>query len=147
MRSPETGHAHHGTRRRRLDAAGCIVSRIPDPLTSIEVNAIRAAITRWEAGDVHALGPRPDRQLGAIVEVMLGASARIGEVLAIRRRASTTPAPSQSSASPDDRSREDVLTFQQDHPTTSKSSHIVALPTLTPKAVRRSLAIAPVGAG
>jgi len=31
-------------------------------------------------------GPNPDGQLGQIVEVMLGTSARIGEVLAIRRR-------------------------------------------------------------
>jgi hypothetical protein len=32
------------------------------------------------------LRPKPDGQLGAIVEVMLGTSARIGDVLAIRRR-------------------------------------------------------------
>lgn len=31
-------------------------------------------------------GPKPDGQLGAIVEVMLGTSARIGEALAVRRR-------------------------------------------------------------
>ena len=39
----------------------------------------------WEAGRPSS-GPKPDGQLGAIVEVMLGTSARIGEVLAIRRR-------------------------------------------------------------
>jgi hypothetical protein len=33
----------------------------------------------------HTSGPKPDGQLGAIIEVMLGTSARIGEVLAIRR--------------------------------------------------------------
>src|SRR5690606_23257188 len=57
----------------------------PNALTPGEVNAIRAAIAYWEAGR-SASGPRPDGQLSAIVEVMLGTSARIGEVLAIRRR-------------------------------------------------------------
>lgn len=56
----------------------------PDALTPAEVNAIRAAIAVWEAGRLIP-GPKPDGQLGAIVEVMLGTSARIGEVLAIRR--------------------------------------------------------------
>ena len=61
--------------------------RMPDALTSVEVNAIRAVIARWESGVDHLSGPRPDGQLGAIVEVMLGTSARIGEVLeAVRRR-------------------------------------------------------------
>lgn len=57
----------------------------PDALTPVEVTAIRAAIAVWEAGRAIS-GPKPDGQLGAIVEVMLGTSARIGEVLAIRRR-------------------------------------------------------------
>jgi len=52
----------------------------------LEVNALRAVVARWEAGAYHVSGPKPDGQLGAIVEVMLGTSARIGEVLAIRRR-------------------------------------------------------------
>jgi integrase len=59
---------------------------IPDALTAPEVNVIRAAIARWEGGADHVSGPSPDGQLGAIVAVMLGTSARIGEVLAIRRR-------------------------------------------------------------
>ena len=57
---------------------------VPDAPTPAEVNAIRLAIAYWEAGRSPS-GPRPDGQLGAIVEVMLGISARIGEVLAIRR--------------------------------------------------------------
>ena len=67
------------------------VSRMPRPastpnaLTPAEVNAVRVAIAYWEAGRSYA-GPRPDGQLGAILEGMLGTSARIGEVLAIRRR-------------------------------------------------------------
>ena len=56
----------------------------PTALSAAEVNAVRAAITWWETG-LSLTGPRPDGQLGLMVEVMLGTSARIGEVLAIRR--------------------------------------------------------------
>ena len=68
---------------------------MPNALTPVEVNAIRAAIAVWEA-EGPSSGPKPDGQLGAIVEVMLGTSARIGEVLAIRRRDVdvTSPQPS-----------------------------------------------------
>ena len=76
--------------------------RMPDALTSVEVNAIRAVIARWESGVDHISGPRPDGQLGAIVEVMLGTSARIGEVLAIRRRDVNVTSPT-----PDDPHRGD----------------------------------------
>lgn len=43
---------------------------------------IRAAIAQWKSAADHTSGPKPDGQLGAIIEVMLGTSARIGEVLA-----------------------------------------------------------------
>lgn len=56
---------------------------IPEASTIGEVQEIRAAIKAWESRRILA-GPRPDRQFGQIVEVMLGTSARIGEVLAIR---------------------------------------------------------------
>ena len=59
---------------------------IPAALMAPEVNVIRAAIAQWESAVDHTTGPKPDGQLGAIIEVMLGTSARIGEVLAIRRR-------------------------------------------------------------
>jgi integrase len=59
---------------------------VPNALTAPEVNVIRAAIAQWESAVNHISGPKPDGQLGAIIEVMLGTSARIGEVLAIRRR-------------------------------------------------------------
>src|SRR6478609_5932447 len=97
----------------------------PDALTPAEVNAIRAAIAYWEAGRSPS-GPKPDGQLGAIVEVMLGTSARIGEVLAIRRRDVEV-----AGAPP---------TVRQDHPKTAKSRRTVALPSFTAEAVRRRLA-------
>ncbi|WP_241973253.1 N-terminal phage integrase SAM-like domain-containing protein [Cryobacterium sp. TMT2-15-1] len=69
---------------------------IPNALMAPEVNVTRAAIAQWESAADHTSGPKPDGQLGAIIEVMLGTSARIGEVLAIRRRDLdiTSPVPS-----------------------------------------------------
>ncbi len=93
--------------------------RMPDAYTPEEITAIRAAIAYWEAGrDVS--GPKPDGQLGVIVEVMLGASARIGEVLAIRRRDIDLSVPSVRIAgtiiSP-----KGQLTARQDHSKTARS--------------------------
>lgn len=52
----------------------------PNALTPTEVNAIRAAIKHWERG-LSASGPRPDGQLGLIVEVMLGDASRHAQSL------------------------------------------------------------------
>ena len=54
-------------------------------LTITQVEAIRHAVRNWRRGSGLS-GPKPDGQLEAIIEVMLGTSARIGEVLAIRKR-------------------------------------------------------------
>ena len=114
---------------------------IPDALTAPEVNVIRAAISRWESGADHVSGPLPDGQLGAIVEVMLGTSARIGEVLAIRRRdVDITGAVPSIRIAGTIVSRNGEQTFRQDHPKTAKSRRIVALPSFTSDAVRRRLA-------
>ncbi|WP_220456727.1 tyrosine-type recombinase/integrase [Changpingibacter yushuensis] len=58
-------------------------TRTPDVFTWGELEAIRTGISAWEQRPIKA-GPKPDGQLGQIVEVMLGTSARIGEFLAIR---------------------------------------------------------------
>lgn len=112
---------------------------IPNALTPAEVNAIRAAIAYWEAGRSPS-GPKPDGQLGAIVEVMLGTSARIGEVLAIRRRdidiTSATPSIRISGTIVTHRGEP---TMRQDHPKTAKSRRTVAIPSFTAEAVRRRL--------
>lgn len=114
--------------------------RIPDALTPAEVNAIRAVIAHWEAGRSIS-GPKPDGQLSAIVEVMLGTSARIGEVLAIRRCdidvTSKTPSIRLAGTII---SRKGEPTFRQDHPKTARSKRTVALPTFTAEAVRRRMA-------
>ncbi|ANJ27380.1 tyrosine-type recombinase/integrase [Agromyces aureus] len=118
-------------------------ARLPDALTSREVNAIRAVIGRWESGIDHVSGPKPDGQLGTIVEVMLGTSARIGEVLAIRRRdVDPTGMPPTIRLAGTIVSRNGEPTFRQDHPKTAKSRRIVALPSFAAEAVRRRLAVA-----
>jgi len=112
----------------------------PNALSAAEVNAIRLAVAFWEAGR-SVSGPKPDGQLGAIIEVMLGTSARIGEVLAIRRRDVDI-----TSATPSIRiagtvvSHRGAPTVRQDHPKTASSRRTVAIPSFTAEAVRRRLA-------
>ena len=73
---------------------------------------------------------------------MLGTSARIGEVLAVRRRDVDL-----TSALPTIRiagtiiSRQSEATFRQDHPKTARSRRIATLPSFTAEAVRRRLAM------
>lgn len=109
-------------------------------LTPAEVNAIRTAIALWATG-LSAPCPKPDGQLGAIIEVMRGTSARIGEVLAIRRRdvgvVSATPSIRICGTIVAHRGEP---TSRQDHPKTAKSRLTVAIPSFTSEAVRRRLA-------
>src|SRR5699024_4602353 len=112
----------------------------PNAPTPAEVNAVRAAITSWEAGRSYSGSP-PDGQLGAIIEVMLGTSARIGEALAMRRRdidiTSTTPSIRITGTIVSHRGEP---TTRQDHPKTAKSRpRSVAIPSFTAEAVRRRL--------
>ncbi|GAB3129317.1 tyrosine-type recombinase/integrase [Glaciibacter psychrotolerans] len=117
-------------------------ARMPDALTTREVNAIRAVIAHWESGVDHVSGPKPDGQLGAIVEIMLGTSARIGEALAIRRcDVDVTGSTPTIRIAGTIISRNGEATFRQDHPKTAKSRRIVALPSFTAEAVRRRLAV------
>jgi integrase len=72
---------------------------------------------------------------------MLGTSARIGEVLAIRRRdADATGAVPSIRLAGTSVSRNGEQIFRQDHPKTAKSRRVVALPSFTSDAVRRRLA-------
>ena len=115
--------------------------RTPTALTAIEVNAIRAVIKAWELSRGRS-GPNPDGQLGQIVEVMLGTSARIGEVLAIRRRdldLTTTPATLRICGTVI--YERGVGTYRQEHPKTDRSNRVIALPTFTAEALRRRVAI------
>lgn len=112
---------------------------IPDAFTIAEVEEIRAAIKAWESRRILA-GPRPDRQLGQIVEVMLGTSARIGEVLAIRIQDLDLdgPIPTARIAGTIIR-RKGEPTHRQDHPKTDRSARRVALPSFALQAIRSRL--------
>ncbi|MEJ7831491.1 MAG: tyrosine-type recombinase/integrase [Nocardioides sp.] len=115
--------------------------RSPTALTAVEVNAIRAVIKAWEH-QRGSSGPNPDGQLGQVVEVMLGTSARIGEVLGTRRcdlDLTTTPATLRICGTVI--SQKGVGTFRQPHPKTDRSNRIVALPTFAAEALRRRLAV------
>lgn len=112
---------------------------IPDAFTIDEVQEIRAAIKAWESRLILA-GPRPDRQLGQIVEVMLGTSARIGEVLAIRLQDLdlNSPIPTARIAGTII-TRNGEPTHRQDHPKTDRSVRRVALPAFALHAIRSRL--------
>ncbi len=114
----------------------------PDPtaLTATEVTAIRLAIRAWER-DGATSGPTPDGQLGAVVEVMLGTSARIGEVLAIRRRdVDVTIAPPTIRLAGTIVCPTGSAPVRQDHPKTQTSRRTVAVPSFAAEAARRRLA-------
>jgi integrase len=109
-------------------------------LTLEQVDAIRNAVARWRTGRGLA-GPKPDGQLGQIIEVMLGTSARIGEVLALREcdvDATATPATIRicgTVVSPKGKP-----TYRQGHPKTSTSRRTVSVPSFTAEVLRERLA-------
>lgn len=109
-------------------------------LTPAQVEAIRRAAGGWRRG-TGLSGPKPDGQMEAIIEVMLGTSARIGEALAIRKcdvDLTTTPATVRICGTVV--SAKGKPTFRQDHPKTSKSSRTVAVPSFTAQVLRLRLA-------
>ncbi|HEY9263376.1 MAG TPA: site-specific integrase, partial [Mycobacterium sp.] len=106
-------------------------------LTLEEIQAIRAAARTWRRGDTRAPGPRPDGQLEVIIEVMLGSSLRIGEVLALRRcdvDLTTTPATLMVSGTIVSPKRK--ATYRQPHPKTRTSVRRIAIPSYTATALR-----------
>jgi integrase len=110
-------------------------------LTHDQVEAIRAAARAWRRGP-GVPGPPPDGQLEQIIEVMLGTSARIGEVLAIRKcdvhvtRAPSTDLISGTIVSPKGRP-----TVRQPHPKTTTSTRLVSVPSFTAAALRERLVV------
>ena len=106
-------------------------------LTLDEIQAVRAAARTWRRGDTKAPGPKPDGQLEVIIEVMLGSSLRIGEVLALRKcdiELTTTPATLQVSGTIV--SPKGKPTHRQPHPKTRTSVRRIAIPTYTATALR-----------
>ncbi|MFI9488572.1 tyrosine recombinase XerC [Promicromonospora sp. NPDC052451] len=110
-------------------------------LAHAQVDAIRAAVRAWRRGDQKVPGPPPDGQLEVIIEVMLGSSLRIGEVLALRRcdvDLTTSPATVRNSGTII--SPKGKPTYRQPRPKTSTSVRRIAVPTYTAEALRGQLA-------
>lgn len=108
-------------------------------LTIVQVEAIRHAVGSWRRGEGLS-GPKPDGQLEAIIEVMLGTSARIGEVLAIRKcDVDVTCMPATVRICGTVVSPKGRPTFRQDHPKTSKSRRTISVPTFTAETLRQRL--------
>jgi integrase len=121
------------------------VSRLRKPpsrtiaLSLEQVQAIRAAVAAWRTGE-SLPGPRPDGQLGPIIEVMLGTSARIGEVLAIRKcDVDVTCSPATARICGTIISPKGKPTYRQDHPKTSSSRRTIAVPSFTAEVLRQRL--------
>ena len=111
-------------------------------LTHAQVESIRGAVRSWRRVDGHS-GPKPDGQLEAIIEVMLGTSARIGEVLAIRKcDVDVTCSPARVRICGTIVSPNGKATFRQDHPKTSSSRRVVSVPTFTSEVLRQRLVAA-----
>lgn len=110
-------------------------------LTPAEIDAVRGAVRSWRRGSGHC-GPKPDGQLEGIIEVMLGTSARIGEVLALRKRdVDVTSSPATVRIAGTVVSPKGKPTYRQDHPKTSKSRRTVSVPTYTAEALRQRLVL------
>jgi integrase len=110
-------------------------------LTVTQVEAIRAAVRSWRRGP-GLPGPPPDGQLEQIIEVMLGTSARIGEVLAIRKcDVDVTSSPPTVRICGTIVSLARRPTHRQSHPKTAKSTRTVSVPTFTAEVLRQRLVV------
>lgn len=109
-------------------------------LTLETVKFVRSRVAEWQEGADGKPGPRPDGQVLAIIETMLGTSARIGEVLALRRCDVNL-----DGEHPTVRIAGTIIsidngkTFRQDHPKTARSRRTVYIPDFTVKALRERL--------
>jgi integrase len=108
-------------------------------LTAQQIEAIRAAARGWRRGP-GVPGPPPDGQLEQIIEAMLGTSARIGEVLAIRKcDIDVTSSPATVRICGTIVSPASKPTRRQPHPKTTKSTRTVAVPGFTAEVLRARL--------
>lgn len=110
------------------------------------IRLVRDTVVEWENERIGKPGPPPDGQIRAVIEVMLGTSARIGEVLALRRCDVDvdSEAPSVTIAGTII-SVDKGQTYRQDHPKTNRSRRTIYLPVFAADALAERLAKA--GAG
>ena len=110
-------------------------------LTVEQVESIRSAVRGWRRG-VGVPGPPPDGQLEQIIEVMLGTSARIGEVLAVRKRdVDVTRSPATVRICGTIVSPAGKPTHRQVHPKTTKSTRTVSVPSFAAEVLRERLVV------
>ncbi len=110
-------------------------------LTHDQVEAIRAGARAWRRGP-SVPGPPPDGQLEQIIEVMLGTSARIGEVLAIRKSdVDVTSTPATVRICGTIVSPKGKPTARQPHPKTAASTRVVSVPSFTAAVLRERLVV------
>lgn len=106
-----------------------------------QVEVIRTAVRSWRRGSGLS-GPKPDGQLERIIEVMLGTSARIGEVLAIRKcDVDVTKSPATVRICGTIISPAGKPTYRQHHPKTEKSIRVVSVPSFTAEVLRERLVV------
>ena len=87
-------------------------------------------------------GPPPDGQLEQLIEVMLGTSARIGEVLAIRKcDIGVTVSPATVRICGTIVSPKGQPTHRQHHPKTQKSTRTVSVPSFAAEVLRQRLVL------
>jgi integrase len=110
-------------------------------LTLEQVDAIRDAARGWRRAP-GTPGPPPDGQVEQIIEVMLGTSARIGEVLAIRRcDVDVTVSPATVRICGTIVSPAGKPTYRQPHPKTQKSTRVVSVPSFAAEVIRQRLVV------
>jgi integrase len=110
-------------------------------LTVEQVEVIRTAVRSWRRGSGLS-GPKPDGQLEQIIEVMLGTSARIGEVLAIRKcDVDVTESPATVRICGTIISPAGKRAYRQHHPKTEKSIRAVSVPSFTAEVLRARLVV------
>ncbi|MBE7324258.1 DUF3435 domain-containing protein [Nocardioides sp. Y6] len=118
--------------------------RPPSPTLSLtvdEVEAIRRAVRGWRRGSGLS-GPRPDGQLEQIIEVMLGTSARIGEVLAVRKcDVDVTVTPATVRLCGTIVSPKGKPTHRQSKAKTASSTRTVSVPTFAGAVLRQRLVL------
>ena len=110
-------------------------------LTLEQVDAIRDAARDWRRAP-GTPGPPPDGQLEQIIEVMLGTSARIGEVLAIRKcDVDVTVSPATVRICGTIVSPAGKPTYRQPHPKSQKSTRVVSVPSFAAEVIRQRLVV------
>ncbi len=110
-------------------------------LTVEKVESIRSAVRGWRRG-AGVPGPPPDGQLEQIIEIMLGTSARIGEVLAIRKcDVDVTRSPAAVRICGTIVSPAGKPTHRQAHPKTTKSTRTVSVPSFAAEVLRERLVV------